>query len=469
MNDLNRRAILLGSASIGAGLALGGLGVVPALAQEAAADLPLPQGSPEKLTVIHRTEYFQEAQDLFAEAVIRFAEESDKELDISTTIPEAYGNFLGKMQAAVQAGNPPDIAYTSQVSVPQMHVLGLLEDVTDVVEEAKRLYGDFLPGLAGVAESVAYLDGAWRAIPFLANTTGSYIRGDKLAEAGIDPATIRSLDDARDAALAISDPDNGFWGWGITPNQGGDGFSFASLVLNNFGGSFTDESGLVVTFDSPETRAAMAWLAETYDRNGRFAAMLPPGIESWTDSGNNEAYLAGSVGYTRNAFSIYAAAKRDGNPVFENTILLPAPATNDGRSRDVVDVGGWLTIFKGAPNAALAKQLALRLLSPEVFDPIAKVSGGLFLPAYQDLWTDELLAADDNFPLLLEQFQTQSEIATYYWPAKPNAAIDAIRAQGVLEQTIANFITGRMTVDAAVEDGHRKMVNIFEEGGIMQP
>jgi multiple sugar transport system substrate-binding protein len=299
--------------------------------------------------VIHRTEYFQEAQDLFAQAVAQFAEEKGKALDISTTIPEAYGNFLGKMQAAVQAGNPPDMAYTSQVSIPQMHVLGLLEDVTDVVEEAKRLYGDFLPGFTGVAESQAFLDGAWRAIPFLANTTGSYMRADKLAEAGIDPASIRTLDDVREAALAISDPEGGFWGWGITPNQGGDGFSFLTLVMNNFGGSFTDESGQVVTFDSPETRAAMAWIAETYDREGRFAPMLPPGIESWTDAGNNEAYLAGSVGYTRNAFSVYAAAKRDGNPVFEQTILLPAPATQDGRSRDVVDVGGWLTIFRGAP------------------------------------------------------------------------------------------------------------------------
>jgi multiple sugar transport system substrate-binding protein len=121
------------------------------------------------------------------------------------------------------------------------------------------------------------------------------------------------------------------------------------------------------------------------------------------------------------------------------------------------------------PNAALAKELALRLLSPEVFGPIAQVSGGLFLPAFQSLWSEDLLAADANFPALLEQFQTQSEIPNYYWPAAPNAAIDAIRAQGTLEQAVANIISGRMGVDEAVEDGHRKMVDIFEEGGIMQP
>ena len=461
---IGRRGVLLGTASFGAGLLGGGAGL-RALAQDA--DLPLPEGSPEKLTVIHRTEYFQEAQDLFADAVRAFAEENGKEVDISTTIPEAYGNFLGKMSAAVRAGNPPDIAYTSQVSIPQMHVLGLLEDVTDVVEEAKRRYGDFLPGLP--ADSQAYLDGAWRAIPFLANTTGSFIRGDKLAEAGIGPESLKTLDDIREAALAISDPDNDFWGWGITPNQGGDGFSFLTLVMNNFGGSFTDESGQVVTFDSPETLAAMEWIAETYDRDGKYGPMLPPGIESWTDASNNEAFLAGNTGYTRNAFSVYASAKREDNPVFDDILILPAPATNDGRSRDVTDVGGWLTIFKGAPNAALAKELALELLGAEVFDPIARASGGLFLPAYQDLWTDDLLAVDPNFPALREQFQSTSEIPNYYWPAQPNAAIDAIRAQGTLEQVAANIVSGRMTPAEAVADGHRKMVDIFEQGGIMQP
>ena len=40
------------------------------------------------------------------------------------------------MAAAVRAGNPPDLAYTSNVSIQQMHLLDLVEDVTDVVDEA---------------------------------------------------------------------------------------------------------------------------------------------------------------------------------------------------------------------------------------------------------------------------------------------------------------------------------------------
>ena len=37
---------------------------------------------------------------------------------------------------------------------------------------------------------------------------------------------------SREAALAMSDPDNEFWGWGITPNQSGDGWGFLMQLIN---------------------------------------------------------------------------------------------------------------------------------------------------------------------------------------------------------------------------------------------
>ena len=54
------------------------------------------------------------------------------------------------------------------------------------------------------------------------------------------------------------------------------------------------------------------------------------------------------------------------------------------------------------------------------------------------------------------------------WPAEPNAAIDAIRPPGIVEQAVGNVIAGRMTPDEAVADAHQKMVDLFEEGGIPQ-
>jgi len=461
-NKITRRRLLQTSAATGAGLLAAGSGL-PAFGQEE----ELPVGAAGKLTVIHRTEYFEDAQKILRNTLEKFADAHNVNLDASTTNPESFGDFLGKMTAAVKAGNPPDLAYTTNVSIPQMHLLDIVEDVTDVVQEAESRYGRVVPGIN--AEANGQFDGRWKAIPFIGSTTCFPIRGDKLAEKGIDPATLVNLNDRREAALAISDPDNEFWGWGSTPNQSGDGYGLVEQIMQAHGGSFTDETGQIVTFGSPETVAAYEWIRETFDRNGKYGPMLPPGIESWTDISNNEAWLAGKIGYTLNAFSVYAASKRDKVPFFNDIVLLRAPQALNGDSRDTGIVGGWLTIFKGAPNLDLAKELALELLSPAAFTPMSSVAGGLLMPAYENLWTDELLAADPNYAIIKEMVSIEQPFMGSSWPAQPNAAIGAIRAQGVIEQAAGNVISGRMSPADAVADGHKKIVDIFEEGGIMQP
>ena len=90
------------------------------------------------------------------------------------------------------------------------------------------------------------------------------------------------------------------------------------------------------------------------------------------------------------------------------------------------------------------------------------------MPAFENLWTPELLAADPNFAIIKEQVSVPEPYLSFSWPAQPNAAIDAIRPQGILEQGVGNVISGRMTPEEAVADAHDKIVRIFEEGGLPQ-
>jgi multiple sugar transport system substrate-binding protein len=149
-------------------------------------------------------------------------------------------------------------------------------------------------------------------------------------------------------------------------------------------------------------------------------------------------------------------------------VVLRAPTANNGDSRDGGQVGGWITIFKGAPNVDLAKKLALDLLDPKNFNAISSIAGGLFMPAYENLWTPDLIAADPNFAIIKEQVSVTNPFLGPSWPADPNAAIDAIRAQGILEQSVGNMIAGRMSPEDAVKDADTKIKQLFEEGGISQ-
>ena len=63
----------------------------------------------------------------------------------------------------------------------------------------------------------------------------------------------------------------------------------------------------------------------------------------------------------------------------------------------LVVIGVFQTIFKGAKNADLAKELIMTLLDPVKFTPLAQQSAGQVFPAYKNLWTDDLIKADANF------------------------------------------------------------------------
>ncbi|MEP7285717.1 MAG: extracellular solute-binding protein [Chloroflexota bacterium] len=462
--NISRRKFLLATAGTGLGLVASGLGTHSILADTTPTPtpLPLPQGAAGRLTVIHKTEYFAEVQTLFREDVTKYAAAHNITLDISTANPELFGDFTAKMLAAVQAGNAPDLGY-HVLSIPQMHSLDIVEDVSDVVAKAISLYGNVVPV---TAENNAKLDGKWWAVPFMSVSPCWFARKDVFDAAKIDLKTLDTWDKRREAALAVSNPDKKMWGWGLTINKSGDGHGLILAVIQSFGGSFTDKSGTKVTFNSPETIAAVEWLKETYT-SSKYKPMLPPGIESWGDSNNNEAYLAGTVALTLNQPSIYAKAKADKNPIFGNTALLHGPKTLDGR---LLEAGssGWLTIFKGSKNIDVAKDLILNLLDPANFVPMAELGGGLFLPAYKSLWNDKLLSADPNFVILQEiMFNPELYLGSSH-PAQPSALIDAITAAAITSQMMSNITGNGMSVQDAVADAHKKIVQIFEEGGVKQ-
>jgi multiple sugar transport system substrate-binding protein len=309
-------------------------------------------------------------------------------------------------------------------------------------------------------------DGRWYAIPFMSFTGAWFARKDKFEEKGINVQDLKTFDDRRDACLEVSNPDENFYGWGMTINRSGDGHGFISGCILAFGGKFVDESGLKVVFNSPETVAAVEWMKETYTSD-KYAPMRPPGIESWTDTSNNEQYLAGTIGMTLNQPSVYAKAKADGNPVFEQTAVMHAPTWNNGELHEA-GANGWLMIFKGAPNIDVAKDLVYSLLDPANYSPMVANGGGLFMPAYEDLWTEEVLAADPNFAIFKDILLHSDPYFGMSHPAPPNALVGQIDAASITSQMMANVTTGAMTAAEAVEDAHNKIVAIFEEGGALQ-
>jgi multiple sugar transport system substrate-binding protein len=401
-------------------------------------------------------------ETLFANAVQEWGAANNYEIETTVVAAEAFEDFVAKLVAQVQAGEPPDLVYHVRL-VQQLHSFDALETVTDTVTQAQELYGEAPYGQS----STNLIDGEWYGIPYIMSGGGTYARKSWFEGAGIDPMSLATFEQRRDAALEISKPDEEKYGWGVTIAKSGDGRGFIESVIQNWGGHYTDEGMTQITFNSPETTAAVAWLAEIYTAD-TYAPMLPPGILSWTDSSNNEAFLADNIGYTHNAASIYAKAKADGNPIFEDTLALETPMGPLGQKLEGGG-GGQFNIPKGAKNIDAAKQLSLHMLTPEIFLPISLISAGLFLPAYPKI--NELpdvqaaYEADPNLARMAAAVQGNHPGSS--WPALPHPFFDAIQAQAIIEEMMAQVVNNGVAVEEAISQATDRMQQIADEMGAL--
>lgn len=416
-----------------------------------------------KVQVLMRQQYFKELETEYQKQMQDYIKSTGAEGDVSTVNPEVFGDFMAKMQAAVSAGNPPDLAYHGN-SVAQMFDLELTQDHSALVDELVKAYGEIVPASA---VRNAKFDDKWWSAPHSSTTGAWYLRKDVADAAKVDPASLKLFQNRLDAAVKMSNPSKEMYGWGMTVNKSGDGHGLIQTAFQAFGGRAVDASGKKITFNSKETVDGVKWLAAIYS-DKKYKDILPPGVESWTDPSNNEAYLAGKIAMTTNALSIYAKSRNDKNPVFDKTALIPFPLTNDGKFE--LNSGGneWFSIFKGAKNTDAAKGIIKHFMDPKVFAPLSKLGGGLVMPAYKSGWTDDLLAYDANFPNLKTTIFNPSDFTGFAYPAQTNAAIDAWFATGFLSEMIGNVIQGKMTAEDAVADATKKGATIFAEKGFPQ-
>jgi multiple sugar transport system substrate-binding protein len=351
--------------------------------------------------------------------------------------------------------------------IAQFHSLGDLEDVTDIVETLTARYGE----PCAEAKNFCVFDGRWFAIPYHFIGIGSFLRKDWMQEKGITPKDVYTWEEVRDLALAISDPDRRRYGWGLTVNRSGDGNGLVEAVINSYGGAIATNDGTKVTFNSPETVQAVTFLGDIYT-NPKYAPMLPPGVASWIDTSNNENWLAGVLGYTRNSFSVYADSKTKKNPVYGNTHVFAdciGPATDTSL---LIGQSQGFVVFKGAKNPALAKLLAQYLVSAPALLGVAKEAPGLAMPAWEKVWDADpfFTSGDPAFGMLRTMSQQPLPLSTkngLTFPQKASAGQQAAVAAYVLTDMMQEVVQGKAPAQA-VAAAHAKMVRIFNQQGLPQ-
>ncbi len=489
---LNRRTFLgaVGAGALGLGLAACGSsspsGSSGTTAPKNGSSAKLPDWLSAKaksfsgrtLNVIASQQYFQTTNTDFVNTCQAFASQTGTTVNVSVLNVDT-GNLVPREDAAVKAGNPPDCAFIDPSRfAAQYYQLGDIVPVNSAVNEMVTHYGQPM----SINELYLKLGPSkdWYGIPFFSLINGWFARKDWLKEKGIKDSEFASgamtLDKLRDLAVELTDTSQQRYGWGLTYNNSGDGGGTISWVLNAYGASVNDDTGTKVIFGEGKyaepTQEAINWLVQTYS-NPKYTKALPPGVFGWGDPSNNEAWLAGTIAFTQNAYSLYAQSKATGNPVYNETLLFNGPTGPAVKRPLLFGSSEAFVVFKGAKEPQLAEILAQYVAYGQGFLQMVKDSVGLVLPAYDQVWHSDkyYLNGDPAFKPQYAGLTQPVPVATstgLHFPQTASAPGQAVTSTYVLNDMLGDIVNKKATMSEAISTAQQRMKSIFEQQGFPQ-
>jgi len=346
------------------------------------------------------------------------------------------------MSAAVGAG--PDLVLGWHDD-PHLYPDKLV-DLTDIAEYLGAKYG----GWENACVKYGTKDGRWIAVPIGAPGQQICYRKSWVNEAGYEkfPEKIEDFIKCCKALKSKGHPTGFALGHAV-----GDGNNWVYTWLWAYGASTVDKDGNpAIKCDA--TKAALEGMKELY-------GTMVEGCASWLDPHNNKAFLAEQVSATNNGISIYYAAKSkpEWAKIAEDTYHAELPVGPVGKPTQL-HLFDQAFVFKHskAPNAA--KHYLMFMLEQEQAAPWINAMRGYVTPS---------LKAYKNLPVWTEDPKHTAYrdcVANMLWNGYPGPigpASAAVMAEYVLSDMFANYCTGTMSADKAIDRAERAIAKAYKK------
>ncbi len=437
-----------GGTGTGATAAPSGGTAAGATAASAAAPTAAPvvvnQGGGTKMRIWLFKSFVNAANDLLVQQVQDWAKSKNVEVELSFS---TFADQRQKFVTAIEGNDTPDVGEVDPTG-PIRYSSSLL-DVSDLAKEIADKNG----GMLANVEPYVKLGDKYYGVPRYGLQSVLYIRKDVMDAKGLKPPT--TWDELKDFVSKIQDPSKEIYGFGQTLNKSTDGTVFANVMLWDFGGGIFDAQGNAA-FKSDANKQALQYMTDLVGKAG----IEPPGVNGWTDSSNNEAYLAGKLASTLNGASLYYAMttskdQQVRDTIAKNTILLPWPAGPKG-AFTVSNPNNWI-IFKNTKNADLAKDLIRYLEDDKQFSAYLKASVGQAAPVYNNRFNDPFWKTDPNFEAILTVMKNARALG---YPGPVTKAVVEVEGRYLLCDTASQVVSGGATVDQALDDAAAKVEDI---------
>ncbi|HYB41420.1 MAG TPA: extracellular solute-binding protein [Candidatus Methylomirabilis sp.] len=401
--------------------------------------------SKTKLRVWLFKSFVTNANDVLGRQVEAWAKERkvDVEMDWAT-----FGDREPKFVAAIEAGNPPDLA--------EMHILGptrykaALRDVSKLAGDIARAKG----GMLSFAETATKLDGKYMAVPRYAMITVFFIRRDLMEAKGLKPPKIYDPD-VIEFAKKTQDPSKDLYGFVQTLNRSDDGDGFMENILWDYGGGSWDKEGkpALGTSFKEQNLKALQFAVDTIQKH----KIQPPGVMGWTDVSNNEAYMAGKLVTTNNGASLYYAMVAKKHELAPKTLLVLTPGGPAG-SFVGSSCYNW-GIFSKSKYPDLCEDLVRWMEDEQHFNEYLQVSVGQAGPVYRARVDNPYWKSDPNFEAMVQNILRS---VNYGHPGPMTPAAVEVRAQHVLTDMAGRVVTGGLSPEAAIKEAHARVEEIYK-------
>lgn len=272
------------------------------------------------------------------------------------TIPA--GDYVQKLTFQLAGGNPPDLGWMFEDSMPTFVAAGAVEPLTDTLENAESYdLADFSDPAMGLWKE----DGEIFGVPFSTSPFMIFYNKDMFDAAGLeDPLTLAekgewTLDTFREAAKALTKPEERIWGFEFKDGQGYDTRIMHAVMppIRAYGGNAwsNGECG----FEQAEAVEAVEMLHQMVFEH---KSIVPPGEQG--------DYFSGSSAMTINQISRASKMPEAG---FEWGIA-PLPSGPAGEAPVIGQAG--LVIFSKSDNKEPAKQFIAWMTNKENVEVMAQ-------------------------------------------------------------------------------------------------
>src|SRR6266511_3587580 len=188
------------------------------------------------------------------------------------------GQQAPKMVAALEAGNPPDVARAGGAQMALYRAQGHLLEVTDVVEQMQKVPGGLFEASL---KAVMHKEKAY-GIPHSVSPSPLVTRLDILEAAKVDPP--KTWDELIEVCKKLQKPPK-LIGFGICLGLTTDTEGNVMDVIWGHGGKLVEADDKTVALNSPGTVQAVKLIAEMYQKH----KIIPKGSVAWDNQGNNKA------------------------------------------------------------------------------------------------------------------------------------------------------------------------------------